>query len=768
MKISVFFFLAIILILDCSVVVAQPYIPSKGKIYNDSVVPRIDILIDPDSLLAMMNNIFVKHTYPATFIFYNAGTTDTVYDAGVGLRGNTSLSSAKKSFEVAFNAFIAGNKYNGVEKLHLNGEHNDPSICRAKLYWESARGNRIPGPRANHVELYINGSYRGLYINVEHIDENLMFSRFNNNNGNLYKCLWPADLKYISQNPNDYKLMSGSRRVYDLKTNESKDDYTDLRDFIVALNNNPGPFYEDSLEKIFNVNAFLRCYALDVLTGNWDNYAGNKNNYYLYHNPQTNKMDYLPYDTDNTYGIDWFGIDWATRNCYTWELDSANKPLITRLFSFQDYRDRFSYFMNKMMLSFCNADSLTAYTDTLKNKIAPYVVNDTYHTFDYGYTYNDFLNSYTLPLGGHVPRGLYDYMFVRQTSALSQLVLNNVAPVFSETRYLPYSPHNDDTVFIKSWVEDELPVTNVYLHYKINFNGPLDSILMYDDGNHGDDLPADNIYGMYIEPQTTGDTIYYYLTNTDITGTTGREPRSGFSAISITPLPQLFVNEWMANNVNSVTDNFGEHEDFFEIYNDAAEYNLSHIFVSDDSTKLGKWNIGNSNILSKAFLLCWADNQTQQGDNHANFKLSANGESIFISEYSGLKYRILDSVSFGAMPADISLGCYPDGTKPIITQPGVTAGFSNLAASMGYNTVGQLLLYPNPVRDLLTLDMQISEGLYDMYITDVLGKVQLQRNILSQNNSHSFIIDIQHLEPGVYFLVVRSSNTEQRHAFVKQ
>ena len=29
----------------------------------------------------------------------------------------------------------------------------------------------IPAPRSNHVKVYINDNYYGLYINVEHIDE---------------------------------------------------------------------------------------------------------------------------------------------------------------------------------------------------------------------------------------------------------------------------------------------------------------------------------------------------------------------------------------------------------------------------------------------------------------------------------------------------------------------------------------------------------------------------------------------------------------------
>ena len=35
----------------------------------------------------------------------------------------------------------------------------------------------------------------------------------------------------------------------------------------------------------FNVVNYIKILALDVLIGGWDGYAGNKNNYYLYHGP---------------------------------------------------------------------------------------------------------------------------------------------------------------------------------------------------------------------------------------------------------------------------------------------------------------------------------------------------------------------------------------------------------------------------------------------------------------------------------------------------
>ena len=71
--------------------------------------------------------------------------------------------------------------------------------------------------------LYINEEYRGLYINVEHVDEEFLKKRFKHDHGNLWKCTYPADLADLGDNPESYKFTpswNGEQRVYELKTNE--------------------------------------------------------------------------------------------------------------------------------------------------------------------------------------------------------------------------------------------------------------------------------------------------------------------------------------------------------------------------------------------------------------------------------------------------------------------------------------------------------------------------------------------------------------------
>ena len=476
--------LSVLLLVSAAAILnAQPYLPSAGKVYNDSVIPRIDIFMDPDSLDIMFNDLYTEKEYTATFVWNDGISIDTIENIGIRIRGNTSQASAKKSFKVSFNTFNPGKKFYGFEHLHLNGEHNDPCITRSKLYWEIYESMKVPGPRANHVDVYINGDYYGLYINVEAIDENFVKSRFGNNNGNLYKCLWPADLNYISNDPDDYKFESDGRRAYELETNTTADDYTDLANFISMLKFTSDTDFPAQLEKQFNVNSFLRTYAVDVETGNWDDYFYNQNNYYLYHNTETGKFEFITYDTDNTFGIDWFGVDWGIKNIYTWYNTGLNIQLIKRVFNVPEYVDRFTFFTKQLQSGLMDTTNIFPKIDSILNLIKASAQADSYRTLDYGWDYNDFLNSYTeSPDPAYQAKyGLKPYFTTRHDETESQLENTNVIPIISDVNHSPKVVHQNDSVFITAWIEDETTLTYTLLYYKIN-GGGWNSISMTDDG----------------------------------------------------------------------------------------------------------------------------------------------------------------------------------------------------------------------------------------------------------------------------------------------
>ncbi|MDX1429702.1 MAG: CotH kinase family protein, partial [Rhodothermales bacterium] len=257
------------MLLDASAQVTD----ASSFVFDDSTVPSIRINLtasDFDALFAAGNQ-YSDEERPASFEFVRDGISIRVDSVGFRLRGNTSRDAAKKSFKVSFNTFTPGGEFHDLEKLNLNGEHNDPSIMRAKVSWDLFNAMGLPASRANHIDLFINGTYFGVYLNVEHVDEKFLTRHFGNSDGNLYKCLWPADLAYRGPGADAYRPVDESRRPYDLKL---KDDdqlgYEDLAWFIAVVNTVDDAVFEREIEKVFEVNGFLRATAITVLLGSWD------------------------------------------------------------------------------------------------------------------------------------------------------------------------------------------------------------------------------------------------------------------------------------------------------------------------------------------------------------------------------------------------------------------------------------------------------------------------------------------------------------------
>lgn len=679
---------AILSFLISSILIAQANFPENGPLFIDTVVPRVDITINPDTLDWIYANPWSDIEFHADFVFDNGTVRDSIASVGFRLRGNTSRNSKKKSFKVSFNTFTSGGKYYGVEKLNLNGEHNDPSIMRSKMMWDILREWGIPAPRANHVQLYINNNYHGLYLNVEHIDEEFVESRFGNKDGNLYKCTWPADLAYLGSDPNVYKFESGSDRVYDLITNEEVDDYTNLASFIDVINHSPEADLVCNLNEIFNTYDYLKVIAADVFCGNWDGYIFNKNNFYLYENPATGKIEYIPYDVDNTFGIDWFNIDWGTKDIYSWEPGgSQQRPLYSQLINNPELRKQFTYYAKMLINTTIDIDLLIDNIEARKNMIAQYVVSDPYYPLDYGYTFNDFMNSYTQTIGAHVKYGLYPYLNTRSASMNEQLEQSTMDPVI---KYIDHKRELGQQLWIKAQVEVEGFPRQVVVLYSLD-SGDLQETEMLDIGNGIFTITLDNIP---FESE-----VNYQIKVTDIIG---KEQILPCQPVIVAPItgdkPLLFINEFMASNSLTIADEYGFYSDWVEIYNgDNDPVFLGDFYLTDNLDRPDKWKMPDVTLPVGGFELFWTDGDISLGDHHADFRLNKDGESlgIFNSELN-----VVDTLTFGQQTEDISYGRFPDGAVDWVFFNFPTPRASNIESTIGINEINkedQLSVYPNPV-----------------------------------------------------------------------
>lgn len=413
--------------------------PENGTIYNQKL-HKIELIFHPDSMIALFDlaNRWTDHSYPATFIY---DQTDTLYQVGVRIKGNSSRNAKKLSVKISTDEFN-NQEFQGLKTFNLNGNHNDPSVCREFLSTYVLGVNNVVAQRSNWVQLFINGNYHGLYNNAEQINKTFLESRFGNKNGNLYKCSWPADLIWINNDQNTYKNIINpsplNERAYELKTNESQDDYSDLVHLIDVINNTSSSNFKTEIEAIFDVQAYLKTLAVEVLIGHWDNYFYNKNNYYLYFNTATSKFVYIPYDMDNTFGVQWGVSDINNRNIHQWgNSNNTTAPLTNKILAVTEFRKDYEQYIFDIISANFNENFLFPKLDEFKSEVSQAAMNDPYFNgiwnSDYGFTTSDWSDSYSLAFGSHVSFGIKPFISDRINSALQQFLFStNVLENFAE------------------------------------------------------------------------------------------------------------------------------------------------------------------------------------------------------------------------------------------------------------------------------------------------------------------------------------------------
>ncbi len=690
--------------------------------YVEVAQEDLDALHHPD-------NLMLDDEKPARFIYVGASRRDTVENVGFRLRGNTSRNALKKSYRVSFNTFAPGGKYRGLEKLNLNGEHNDPTIIRSNLAWDIFQKMGVPASRATHVKLYINDVYYGLYALVEHIDEQFLQERFDDDSGNLYKCLWPADLTYLGPDAAAYRPDPNAdiRRPYDLKgKDDDSEGYDDLARLIEVLNRSSNAEFPAALDAVFDINGYLRVMAVDVAVGSWDNYWFLKNNYYLYFDPTSGKAHLIPYDYDNTFGIDWVGGDWGTRDIYRWGHPDEQRPLTERLLAVPVFRDRYSFYLRKA-LSFLESGGFDAEVDRLRAKVTAAAEADTFRTRDWGYTVDAFHRSFGEALGGHAAYGLQPYAATRFQTALSQLENVDVAPILSYGRHEPRNPQTGTPIRFEILVEDEVPET-LTVEVRSSTAGQEQRTLdLKDDGQNGDRVAGDGYYtGIVSAIDVEGSVIYTFAARDQ----TGKISTSRAVAFSVGfDDPGIVINELMASNRTTLADEFGEFDDWVEIYNTgSAPVNLGDYYLSDDFARPDRWRMPDVVSGPGEHVVLWLDGQPEQGPLHAPFRLNRDGEQLGIFSGPDNGFFPLDTLSYGPQVPDLSLGRLNDGDHTIeflVPTPGSPNPGVPAVALSGEAPPGIELLsaYPNPFSENATIQISLSEpGLVDIRVHDVLGR----------------------------------------------
>jgi hypothetical protein len=174
--------------------------------FTNGNIPHLSIQIDEAAVAAL-------RLHPRAYVKATVKEGPVVYqDVGIHLKGNYGTFKGlegKPSLTLNFDKFVRGQKFHGLDKLHLNNSTSDPSYLTELLCRELFRAAGVPVGRASHARVELNGREAGLYVLVEGYDKSFLRPHFKNANGNLYDSEFMHDIteplrRGSGEGPNDH------------------------------------------------------------------------------------------------------------------------------------------------------------------------------------------------------------------------------------------------------------------------------------------------------------------------------------------------------------------------------------------------------------------------------------------------------------------------------------------------------------------------------------------------------------------------------------
>ena len=213
-----------------------------------------------------------------------------------------SQSTTKPGFRINLDEYVEDKKLFCTDNVTLNNSVQDPALVRQCLSYKLFRQAGIPAPRCNFARVEMNGEDLGVYVHVEPIKKQFLRANFGSDEGDLYEgtlsdftSAWHSTLE-----PKNDETDPGLGPIKAL--------VRDLEDKDKVL--------EDVLREHFDFDQLLTFLAVETWVGHWDGYGGNQNNFYVYRDPDTDKLHFIPWGADGTMDPEMIEEGWIPSKGY--------------------------------------------------------------------------------------------------------------------------------------------------------------------------------------------------------------------------------------------------------------------------------------------------------------------------------------------------------------------------------------------------------------------------------------------------------------------
>ena len=280
----------------------------------------------------------------------------TIESASMRIRGDGSRVLPKKSLKVKLDNGVF---LEGINTFNFNAEYEDKSYKQQYIASRIFRESGHACFRTEHVRLYLNDNFLGLYLYVENVDEDFLEANSLDPNGSLYKAT--IDGASLSIYDNVY---------YHWESKASDQNFVDLIEFIDILNNTPDEEYLDFAKTVLDYDKMINMLAVNLLLRNYSSYY---HNYYMYHDiNNTGKWVMLPWDLDKMFL--YYEVTYIYN--HTSKFWAPDNPILERAIIcepiFEDLRKR----IDTLHATIINDEYITQIVDSLEVLLEQSVVED--------------------------------------------------------------------------------------------------------------------------------------------------------------------------------------------------------------------------------------------------------------------------------------------------------------------------------------------------------------------------------------------------------
>jgi len=383
--------------------------PNFDEIFEDSTVKRLDIVITEDRWQSMLDDMTTLYgsfgansggqggpggggptggqggdsfadedpIFVPAEVFYE---DKEWYRVGVRFKGNSSLQSSwqagilKLSFKLDFDEFeddypqIDNQRFYGFKKLSLKNNFDDSSMLREKVATDVFRNAGLAASHTAFYTVYVDHGdgpqYFGVYTLVEEVDDTVLDEQFSDDDGNLYKPDGDAA---------SFAAGTFNEDEYVKKTNEDEADFSDVESLLEILHDEARTIdaatWRTNLEAVLDTDVFLKYLAVNTVIQNWDTYGRMTHNYYLYNNPDTGKLTWIPWDNNESLQEGKRGgspaLDFSDVTPTEW-------PLIGYLYQDEVYKAQYDTYVQEVVDDAFNASTMQSLYNSYASLVEPY------------------------------------------------------------------------------------------------------------------------------------------------------------------------------------------------------------------------------------------------------------------------------------------------------------------------------------------------------------------------------------------------------------